>query len=286
MDLWTIALSVMVMTGLGILLSVTLALANKRLYVYEDPSIDAVEGLLPNANCGACGFPGCRNFAEQVVGGKITPGQCTVSTPDAREEIAGLLGVSAGAGIKRVARLACAGGTNVARQRAVYQGLPTCRAANLVAGGGKGCAWGCLGLSDCATVCAFGAITMDPHGLPVVDLDRCTACGDCVDICPRRLFSLESVEQHLFVRCKNEAFGELAEQECEVACTACGRCAADAPSELIVMKNNLAVISGERLGEQSFQAIQRCPTGAIVWLDGGTIVKGRAAKKIVRTTAL
>ncbi len=181
------------MAGLGGLLAFFLAIANKRLYVYEDPRISQVEELLPHSNCGACGTAGCRNFAEQVVEGKIEPACCTVNTPDQNKNIAALLGVAMGDVEKRVARLACAGGQHVAKMRAHYAGLSSCRAAAVAGGGGKSCAWGCLGLGDCADVCDFDAIHMDRHGLPVVDSAKCTACGDCVDICPKSLFSIQGV---------------------------------------------------------------------------------------------
>ncbi|MEZ5400997.1 MAG: RnfABCDGE type electron transport complex subunit B [Bryobacteraceae bacterium] len=273
------------MAALGGLLAAVLAFANRKLYVYEDPRIDQVEAMLPHANCGACGCAGCRAFAELAVKGDIAPGKCTVSSPDGIVAIAAFLGVAAGAEEKRVARLACAGGTNVARNHAVYSGLATCRAAAMVAGGGKGCVWGCLGLGDCERVCDFDAITMNGHSLPVVDPALCTACGDCVDVCPKQLFSLHLVSHRLWVACKNLADGLTAEAECDVACTACGRCAADAPSGLIQIVNNLAVVdyAKNRLANQT--PIQRCPTGAIVWLDEERgPVKGPDAKKITRTS--
>lgn len=275
------------MVGLGGALSAILAVANKKLYVYEDPRIDAVEDMLPKANCGACGTPGCRAFAEMAVKGEIAPGKCTVNSADMTQQIADLLGVAAGKEEKRVARLACAGGNHVARIRAHYQGIPTCRAATLVAGGGKGCAWGCLGFGDCQVACSFGAITMDEHGLPVVDTEKCTACGDCVAICPRALFSIQPMSNRLWVACKSLAKGEEAEVECEVACTGCGLCAADAAPGVIAIQNNLAVVDYSRNGLASQDAIQRCPTGAIVWLDEqeGTI-KGAAARKITRKSSL
>lgn len=287
MEVEAVLVAVLSMVGLGVGLSGLLAVANRKLYVYEDPRIDQVDGLLPGADCGACGFPGCRAFAEQVVGGSMAPGNCTVSSEEIREAIADLLGVAVGGDEKQVARLACAGGTNVARQRAKYEGLGTCRAANLVAGGGKGCAWGCLGLGDCMVVCDFDAITMNVFGLPVVDEDLCTACGDCVDICPKDLFSLHPVSHQLWVACKNLAFGDEAESECAVACTACGKCAADAPEGLVQMINNLAVVDYSMNALTTPDIIQRCPTGAIVWLSSRKgALKGKQAKHIVRQTPL
>ena len=218
------------MGGLGALLAAVLVIADKKLYVYEDPRIEEVESLLPKANCGACGCTGCHAFAEKAVLGEIAPGKCTVNTPEGIQAIAVLLKVDAGSEEKRVARLACAGGAHVARHKAQYAGLESCRAAALVSGGGKGCSWGCLGLADCDRACEFNAIEMDQHGLPVVSEALCTACGDCVEVCPKSLFSLHPVSHRLWVACRNLLNGELAEAECEVACTGCGRCAADAPA--------------------------------------------------------
>ena len=287
MDWQVFLISLAVMAGLGATLSAVLSLANQKLYVYEDPRINQVEGMLPSTNCGACGQPGCRAFAESVVQGQNTPGNCTVSSEENREAIAEYLGVSVGGEEKRVARLACAGGTHVARQRARYVGLQTCQGANLVSGGGKGCAWGCLGLADCQRVCDFDAITMNEYALPVVDESLCTACGDCVEVCPKHLFSLQPLSHRLWVACKNEALGEEAEAECLVACNGCARCVADSPSGVLRMVNNLPVVDYNRNFETNPAAIQRCPTGAIVWLQPNReITKGKMARRIVRHSPL
>lgn len=275
------------MGALGVTLGGILAVAYRRLYVFEDPRIDQVEAMLPNANCGACGSPGCRAFAEKVVKGEVEPARCTVSTRAAIVQIANYLGVSAGSQEKRVARLACAGGANVALNHARYTGWQTCRGAALVAGGGKACSWGCLGFGDCARVCQFDAIRMNEHLLPVVDEAKCTACGDCVEICPKQLFSIHPVSHRLWVACRNLLHGEAAEAVCEVACTACGRCAADAPPGLIQIVHNLAVVDYSRNSLASRAPIERCPTGAIVWFDEHQgPVKGAEAKKITRKSAL
>lgn len=274
------------MAAIGTLLAGVLALANRKLYVFEDPRIDQVESMLPSANCGACGSPGCRAFAETVVKGDAAPGKCTVSSPDGIMAIAALLGVDAGSEEKRVARLACAGGDNVARNRARYAGLETCRAAALIAGGGKGCSWGCIGLADCMRVCDFDAIYMDRHGLPVVTEAKCTACGDCVEVCPKGLFSIHPVSHRLWVACRNLLNGDAAEELCEVACTACGRCAADAPA-LIQIVDNLAVVDYTKNHLAARKPIERCPTGAILWIDEKHgPVKGLEAKKITRRSPL
>ena len=278
----TILTALIALGSLTLLLAVMLIVANKKLYVYEDPRIDQVEDMLPHANCGACGYPGCRPFAEALVTGKALPGKCTVSSDEGRMKIADFLGVALGAEEKIVARLACGGGINVAINRARYQGIQSCQAASLVSGGGKGCFWGCLGHGDCEAVCDFDAITMNAFGLPVVDVAKCTACGDCVEVCPKDLFSLQPISHRLWVNCKNLEMGDDILEECQVACTACGKCAMDAPGNLISMINNLPVVDYSR-NHNTQAPIQRCPTGAIVWLDDKKgIVKGPEAKKIVR----
>ncbi len=269
--------------GLTLLLAASLVFANQRLYVAEDPRIDSVEDMLPHANCGACGFPGCRPFAEALVNGDALPGKCTVGTADDHADIAAFLGVDVGAADRRVARLACAGGANVARFQASYRGIQSCAGAALVSGGGKGCTWGCLGFGDCEVACDFDAITMTPQGLPVVDEAACTACGDCVTACPKDLFSLHAVTHRLWVACRSQEAGDAILEDCEVACTACGRCAMDAPS-VITMTDNLPVVN-YAASNQDRTAIERCPTGAIVWLEPDGAVKGAAAKKIIRTEA-
>ncbi len=285
--LGNIALAGLFLGGLGTALAGVLAVASRRLYVYEDPRIDELEQMLPRTNCGACGTAGCRAFAERLVAHTITPAECTVASAEERAAIAEFLGVAVGEAEKRVARLACAGGTHVAWNRAHYAGLATCRAAALVGGGGKGCVWGCLGLGDCEAVCDYDAIHMDAHGLPVVSDANCTACNDCVEVCPKHLFSIHPVSHRLWVACANQDATEAARAVCEVVCDGCGRCAADAPEGLIEIKNNLAVIdyANNRLATRT--AIERCPTGAIVWLDEERgAIKGAAARKILHKEAL
>jgi RnfABCDGE-type electron transport complex B subunit len=278
----TILIALAALGSLTLVLALMLVTANKKLYVYEDPRIDAVDDMLPHANCGACGYPGCRPFAEALVAKEALPGKCTVSSDDGRAAIAAFLGVALGTEEKKVARLACAGGSNVALNRANYQGISSCQAAALVSGGGKACFWGCLGHGDCEKVCDFAAITMNEQGLPVVDTEKCTACGDCVDVCPKDLFSLQPMSHRLWVACKNLEHGEDILEACQVGCTACGKCAMDAPGELITMIHNLPVINyAENHNTQI--PIQRCPTGAIVWLDDHEgAIKGKESKKIIR----
>ena len=267
-----------IMAGIGLVFAAIIALAYWRLRVWEDPRINVVAAMLPGANCGACGFPGCHGFAEQAVAGNVKPAGCNVLNDDGAAAIAAYLGVSKGDANKRVARLLCAGGTNVTVMQADYRGLKTCAAASAVAGGGKGCNWGCLGYGDCAVSCEFGAITMNRYGLPVVDIDLCTACGDCVDACPKGLFQVLPLDQHLLVQCRSQLEGDGVLASCSVGCTTCNKCVVDAAPGLVSIERGVAVVHYEHNAQASPDAIRRCPTGAIVWLDGQQFAE-RAMKK-------
>lgn len=268
------------LAALAALLASVLLIAHRRLRVDDDPRLETLEAALPGINCGACGHPSCRAFAEALVRAEAVPAGCTVSTPAARQRIADFLGVAVGAAHRRVARLACAGGRNVAPMRADYHGEPTCAAAAVVGGGGKACRWGCLHFGDCRRACTFDAIRLDDHGLPVVDEALCTACGDCVSACPKDLFKLEPVEHTVWVACANPESGNVLLEVCAAACTACGRCAQDAPAQ-IRMAGNLPVVDASR-GNPPRAAIERCPTGAIVWIENGRTHLGAEAARPVR----
>lgn len=262
------AISVAILGSLGLLFGTLIALATRKLWVYEDPRIEDVAGMLPGNNCGACGQAGCHAFAESVVAGRITPAQCTVMGPDGALAVAKYLGVDAGSAVRRVARVRCGGGSDLAVRRAEYRGLQTCAAAAAVAGGGKACAWACVGLADCERACTFSAIVMNDRDLPVVIPALCTACGDCVKACPKDLFTLMPVEQKLLVQCRSLIEGDAAAALCAAACTGCSRCATDGAPGLIQIQNGLAVIDYSKNALADPSAGRRCPTGAIVWVEG------------------
>jgi Na+-translocating ferredoxin:NAD+ oxidoreductase RNF subunit RnfB len=263
-----IALAAGIMGGLGILFGSVLAVSYRFLRVEEDPRLEEVEEMLPGTNCGACGEPGCHAFALRLTAGETSPSSCTVSGAEDVAEIAAFLGVEAGQRDKLVARLHCAGGRAQALQIAEYEGFESCAAAAVLAGGGKGCSWGCLGLADCDRACTFDAIQMNPNGLPVVDVDLCTACNDCVEVCPRDLFELLPLSRPLLVQCRIPLAGDDARALCSAACDGCERCAQDAPDGMVTMIGSLPIVDYARDDLAGRDATYRCPTRAIRWVPG------------------
>ncbi len=260
-----------IMTGIGLLFGVILAVAYHYLKVDEDPRIAHTEELLPGTNCGACGEPGCLPFAIKLVADDVKPSGCTVASEDEIDNLSEFLGVDAGEQDKIIARLRCGGGKAQAFQIAEYQGFEGCRAAAVISGGGKGCSWGCLGLGDCEVACTFDVIHMNDNGLPVVDTDNCTACSDCVDICPKDLFELKPLAEKLYVQCNIPLEGDCVTALCSAGCDGCEKCVADAPDGLMHMSNELPIVDYKEALKTGIKftskPIERCPTKAIQWLE-------------------
>jgi NADPH-dependent glutamate synthase beta subunit-like oxidoreductase len=208
--------AVLMMGGLGLVVGVGLAIASKIFYVYVDPKILDVEAALPGANCGGCGMPGCSANAEAIVAGKSSPSSCVAAGPEVAAAIAAILGVSVEAKEPDIALPGCAYGTKDAETKYIYDGLNDCRAMAVLHGGMKVCTIGCLGLGTCAKACPFGAITMDPNGLPVVDESRCTGCGTCERVCPKHIITLSSVTRRIL----KEYTTEDCTTPCQRACPA------------------------------------------------------------------
>ncbi len=253
--------SIGLLAFLGITFGIVLAVASRKLAVKSDPRIDEIEELLPGANCGGCGYPGCRGLAEAIVAGKVPVTTCPV-TKD-HSPIAKVMGVEVvSSGERKIARVRCAGGNKEAAKRFIYLGVEDCTAAQNLAGGPKACTFGCLGLGNCTKVCPFGAITMSDNGLPVVDEEKCTGCGLCTKACPRGLITLWPVGKSVTVLCMNQNKGAEVRKVCKVGCIGCRICEKQCPTGAITVENNLARINPE-LCIECGRCIEKCPMKAI-----------------------
>lgn len=262
--------SVIALSAIGIVAAVVLYFVAQKFKVIEDPDIDVVEEALPAANCGGCGFAGCRNFAEALVTkgkkeGSLEGFNCPVGGSDVMNKIAEVLGLEAEEQDPLIAVVRCNGSRQHAPKKVNYEGASTCAFAHALGSGESGCPHGCLGLGDCVAACAFDAIDMDEEtGLPVVN-DKCVACGACVDACPRDIIELRpkgKKDKRIYVCCVNEEKGGVAKKNCEVACIGCGKCVKVCPFDAITLENNLAYIHADKC-KLCRKCVPECPTDAI-----------------------
>lgn len=259
-----VLLSVLSMGGLGLLLGGGLALASNKLAVETDPRVDAILEALPGANCGACGFPGCSGLANSIVDNKAPVNACPVGGAEVAAKIAEIMGVEdAGASEhKIVATLMCQGGNAEAKQKAEYQGVKTCRAANLANAGPKACPHGCIGFGDCVAVCAFDAIKIGDNGLPIIDEEKCTGCGLCAKECPKLIIEMTSTKNEVHVRCKATLKARDVRAVCSIGCIACKMCEKACRFDAIHVINNVAVIDYDKC-TNCMACVEKCPTKTI-----------------------
>lgn len=183
----TLLFTILVLVGLGVIAAVILYIVAQKFKVFEDPRIDETESRLPGANCGGCGFPGCRGLAAALVEQEdISALFCPVGGADTMKIVADYLGKAAPEKEPAVAVVRCAGSYCSRARTNEFDGAQSCAVIASLYGGETGCSWGCLGKGDCVMVCNFGAIAVNSEtGLPEVDQDKCTACGACVTACPK-----------------------------------------------------------------------------------------------------
>lgn len=265
-----ILIAVIILGVVGLVSAVMLYAASKKFAVVEDERIGKVAEVLPQANCGGCGYPGCSGFAAACVkaadGGSLEGKLCPVGGQAVMEKVAGILGMAVEKAVPKVAVVRC-NGTCANRPRVVeFDGVRSCRVQLLSGTGETACAFGCLGGGDCVSVCQFGAISINPEtGIAEVDEKRCTACGACVKACPRKVIELRPkgpMSHRMVVLCVNRDKGAVANKVCKASCIGCGKCVKTCQFDAITLNNNLAYIDPAKC-KLCRKCEEACPKGAI-----------------------
>lgn len=264
----TVLYTIISLSILGAIMAVILYVVAQKFKVYEDPRIDQVEDALPGANCGGCGFPGCRGFAEALVkADDISEFNCPVGGNDTMKDVARILGKEIEEKEPKVAVVRCSGSYQNRPRTTEYDGPGSCAIEASLYGGETGCHYGCLGKGDCVEACEFEAIFMNEEtGLPYVVDENCTACNACVTACPNDIIELrerKKKDRKIYVSCVNQDKGALARKVCQVACIGCNKCVKECPFDAITLENNLAYIDPVKC-KLCRKCVDVCPTNAIV----------------------
>lgn len=260
--------TIVILSSLGVVSAIILFVVARKFHVEEDPRIDEVEQALPGANCGGCGFAGCRALSEAIVKDNSLENKfCPVGGNEVMSQVASIMELVAQQKAARKALVRCNGTCEFRKKTSNYEGATTCAIAAMSSGGDTGCQFGCLGFGDCCVVCDFDAIHMNPvTGLPEVDDDKCTACGACVKACPKFLIELRRQmpkNRKVYVACRNTEKGAIAKKSCDVACIGCGKCEKVCEFSAITITNNLAFIDSDKC-KLCRKCVSVCPTNSII----------------------
>ncbi len=283
-----ILIAVVSLGAIGFVGAGILYLASKKFEVYEDPRIAQVQEILPAANCGGCGYPGCGGFAAACVKADSLDGfLCPVGGADVMSQVATILGKEVVAAVPMVAVVRCNGTCSSRPRNNQYDGIKSCTIASNLYGGESACTNGCLGYGDCVVSCAFDAISINPTtGIAEVDEAKCTSCGACVKACPKAIIELRKKgpkSRRIFVSCINKDKGAAAKKACANACIGCSLCKKQCEFDAITIENNVAYIDYNKC-RLCRKCVAVCPTGAIHELNFPPRKEKVVEAKVVETS--
>lgn len=261
--------SILVLGILGLVFGAVLAYASKKFAVEVDERVEQILETLPGANCGGCGYPGCGGLATAIVEGKASVNGCPVGGAECASKIGAIMGITAEAGEKVVAKVNCKGNCQSAKNKYEYEGISDCRAASVLNGGAKSCKFGCLGLGTCSDVCKFDAITIQ-DGIAIIDEEKCVLCGKCIEACPKQLITKKPANKEVTVECNSREFGKAVKEKCSVGCIGCGLCVKACKFDAIEFENKIAkVVYDKCVG--CMACVEKCPT---------KVIKGDLSKRV------
>lgn len=253
----------LIIAAIGCVAGIILTIAYKIMQVPVDETVAAIRGALPGANCGACGYAGCDDYAKALADNHdLSTALCPVGGAQAAMWIAGILGKTADSSTPKVAVVLCSGNSATTYDIMNLSRLKSCRAAKTIFGGQRSCQHGCLGRGDCENVCDYNAVHV-VNGLAVVDRSRCVGCGKCKFVCPNHVIDIREMTDTVYVSCRSVAKGAVTKQICSSGCLGCQRCKKACPHDAIIIENNLARIDYEKC-EHCGACVEVCPADSII----------------------
>lgn len=262
MNLTTLIIqSVAILGGLGLAVGVLLIVASRKFRVETNPLVEEILSVLPNANCGACGYAGCADFAQRVVNEGAPINGCPVGGFEIAKQIGGIMDQDVSESEKKYPFVICNGGVNCVN-RFEYVGIEDCKAVMMLSDGEKGCSFGCMGRGTCVRACPFDAISIGDDRLPHVNKNLCTSCGLCISSCPNNVLVFSKESEKVHVRCRSHDKGKDVKAVCNVGCIACKICEKNCPEQAITVTEFLATIDQSKCTACGI-CVEKCPQHTI-----------------------
>ncbi len=268
----TIILAVLIVSAIGLIAGLGLAVASKIMAVPVDEKAEEIEGVLAGVNCGACGYSGCSGYALALSKGETTNTVlCSPGGTETSKKIAELTGLAAGEILPSAAVVLCQGNTINTGKKLKYSGAKTCKMATQLFGGPKDCVYGCIGFGDCVEVCPYNAIHICDEIARINPL-ACKACTACVAACPKGLIQMMPLhEAKAAVLCANKEKGALTRKQCKTGCIGCMKCVKICEAEAITVTDNCAKVDFDKCTSCG-KCKEVCPVNAIDIIDLEKIV--------------
>jgi electron transport complex protein RnfB len=263
-NIYIVIISMISLSLIGALSGILLAYASDKFKVYIDPLVEDILKLLPRANCGACGHPGCAGLAEAIAAGKAEANACTVGGEQTAKAIAERIGKGKVDLKERFfVHVFCGGGTDKCAKKFQYEGIKDCDAVLLVGGGDKTCSYGCLGYGNCVRACKFDAMKMNSYGMPVIEKEKCVSCGKCIASCPRKIIGYIPKSGKIAVDCSTKDKGPYVRKICKVGCIGCKLCQKACKYDAISFRNVVPIIDYKKC-TACLECVKVCPPKTIV----------------------
>lgn len=250
---------------IGLLAGVILAVASIVMAVPKDETAEALEELLPGANCGACGFSGCPGYAAAMAKGEAKPGLCSPGGAETAQKCAELLGTGNVEVEYKAALVRCLGSYDNTTDKMLYDGIQSCAASSFLAGGATSCRYGCIGMGDCVRACEYGAVSVC-NGVAKIDPHKCKGCSKCIEACPKSLIKFVPLKTQAVVRCTNCDMGKEVMQVCKIGCIGCMKCEKVCQFDAIHVKDRLAEVDAEKCTGCG-ECVGACPRNVIALLE-------------------
>lgn len=260
-----ILIPVGIVVVIGLIAGIILTIAAKLMYVPVDQVVADLNEALPGANCGACGYAGCNDYAEALGADQehsLSTALCPVGGSEVATKIAEILGVAAEDAEPKVAMVMCNGTSGVTKTIMDMDRVATCKAATQFYGGQWACAFGCVGLGDCKLHCEYDAIEI-VDGLARINRDKCVGCGVCAKACPKNIISIQAKKSLVYVACTSNSPGGNTRKRCTVGCIGCMKCQKACKFDAIFVENNLARVDFDKCKNCGL-CEKECPTKAII----------------------